>query len=115
MSRHFFLLPFLSFSKRPGDGKETPVQFPDPKTSSQIINNYSVLTLSKLIELKLASYKRLPSIRMQDKSDVSRLIEINKLDRSFADSLHPYVKKDFEEMIDLLEIDRKKMENKDEE
>lgn len=83
-----------------------PVAFPSPKTSSQLIDGIRVITLPKLIELKLSSYKSLPSLRSQDKSDVIQLIVANKLNKPFADLLHPYVQGDFTDIIDGIERDK---------
>jgi hypothetical protein len=63
--------------------------------------------LPKLIELKLASYKRLPIGRIQDKADVIELIKIKNLDESFADLLHPYVQNDFKDTISSLKREKK--------
>src|SRR5947209_13522312 len=39
----------------PGDGRPKPVNFPDPASASVEIDGVSVVTLEKLVELKLAS------------------------------------------------------------
>ncbi len=39
----------------PGDGKPKPVSFPDPATSAVAAGVYRVVSLEKLIELKIAS------------------------------------------------------------
>lgn len=83
-----------------------PVKFTSPKTSSQLIDGICVITLPKLIELKLSSYKSLPSLRSQDKADVIQLIVANNLNRPFADLLHPYVQGDFADIIDGIEKDK---------
>ncbi len=73
-----------------------------------MIDNYHVITLPKLIELKLASYKRLPIDRARDLSDVVQLIKVNNLNKSFADLLHSYVQDLFKEIIIGLEKDKQK-------
>lgn len=66
--------------------------------------------MQKLIELKLASYKSLPVLRLHDKSDVTQLILKNDLNKSFGELIHPYVQKEFQDIIDGLE--QEKMYNK---
>lgn len=109
----FFLFDFFC-KKYPGDGKQIPVEFPHPATSYQFIDGYNIISLSKLIELKLASYKRLPTSRLQDKADVVELIKVNNLQKSFADLLNPYVQDDFKDTIDNLREDQQKTEHSNE-
>ncbi len=98
----------LYFVKYPGDGSIGPVAFPNPKECQQLIDDMNVISLPKLIDLKLTSYQRLPQLRLQDAADVVELIKIRNLNRSFSDSLHPSVRTQFEEFIDNLEKDRQK-------
>jgi len=75
----------------PGDGLPKPVAFPDPREASQRdANGIPVLTLQKVIELKLASGMTAPD-RPRDFDDVIQLIRKNQLVREFGDSLNPYV------------------------
>ncbi|XP_037035126.1 uncharacterized protein LOC119073639 [Bradysia coprophila] len=90
----------------PGKGEEVPVAFPSPRTSSQLIDGMWVITLVKLIELKLSSYKSLPGHRVKDKADVVELIVANNLKKPFADLLHPYVRSDYKDIIDLMEKEK---------
>ena len=57
----------------PGDGKPKPVSFPVPATSSTEIDGVRIVTLEKLIELKLASGMTAPD-RLKDLADVQELI-----------------------------------------
>lgn len=75
----------------PGDGLPKPVAFPDPCEASQRdANGTPVLTLQKVVELKLASGMTAPD-RPRDFDDVIQLIRKNQLIREFGDSLNPYV------------------------
>jgi len=57
----------------PGDGKPKPVSFPDPAAVRVQREGLWVITLEKLIELKLASGLSAPQ-RLKDLSDVQELI-----------------------------------------
>jgi hypothetical protein len=57
----------------PGDGKPKPVAFPDPAEVSFERDGYQVITLEKLVELKLASGMTAPH-RLRDLADVQDLI-----------------------------------------
>jgi hypothetical protein len=57
----------------PGDGKPKPVTFPDPETAYVEIDGLRVITLEKLIELKLASGLS-AAHRLRDLADVQDLI-----------------------------------------
>jgi len=81
----------------PGDGRPKPVQFPEPADASVTIAGVRTLRLEKLIELKLASGMTAPD-RVKDLGDVQELIRVLRLDRSFAENLHPYVRERFLEL-----------------
>jgi hypothetical protein len=71
----------------PGDGKPKPVSFPDPARSSIAIGRYRVVSLEKLIELKIASGLSAPHRQLVDLADVQRLIEELSLPAELADSI----------------------------
>ena len=75
----------------PGDGKPKPVSFPRPSAASVDIDGVRVVTLEKLIELKLASGMTAPD-RLKDLADVQELIKVKHLAKDFADKLNPYVR-----------------------
>ena len=77
---------FITAGEYPGDGKPKPVRFPDPTTSSIDVDGIRVITLEKLIELKLASGLSAPH-RLSDLGDVQRLIETLRLPLNLADRL----------------------------
>src|SRR5581483_948900 len=75
----------------PGDGKPKPVVFPNPDSASTDIDGVQVVSLEKLIELKLASGMTAPH-RLKDLADVQELIKVLHLDDKFAERLNPYVR-----------------------
>jgi hypothetical protein len=81
----------------PGDGKPKPVSFPDPVQSSIEIDGVRILTLEKLIELKLASGMTAPH-RLRDLADVLELIKLKQLGADFAEQLNPYVREKYLEL-----------------
>ena len=85
----------------PGSGKPGPIAYPDPKPVSEIIHDVRVLRLTTLVELKLAAR------RHRDFGDVVELIRFNGLDESFADRLHPSLRRDY---IECLEEKRREEE-----
>jgi len=72
--------------EHPGDGKPKPVAFPDPATASVSIGGIRVITLEKLVELKLASGLS-AAHRLRDLADVQDLIMILKLPLEFSEKL----------------------------
>src|SRR5438067_2630597 len=78
----------------PGDGKPKPVSFPVPATSSIEIDGVRIVTLEKLIELKLASGMTAPD-RLKDLADVQELIKARGLAAGFAEELNPYVREQY--------------------
>jgi hypothetical protein len=78
----------------PGNGDPGPIAFPDPIAVGQSIDDFRVVNLTTLIELKLAAH------RYQDLADVVNLIRVNGLDDTFAERLHPSVRADFVECLE---------------
>ena len=89
----------------PGDGKPKPVSFPVPATSSTEIDGVRIVTLEKLIELKLASGITAPD-RLKDLADVQELIKVRGLTSEFTATLHPYVQEKFLELYRAVEQGR---------
>jgi hypothetical protein len=81
----------------PGDGKPKPVVFPDPAQVALLGERVSLVPLSVLIELKLASGISAPH-RLRDLADVLELIRIRELDEDFAESLDPSVRAKYLEL-----------------
>ena len=70
----------------PGDGKPKSVVFPDPAENSVDIDGIKTITLTKLVELKLASGMT-GAGRRKDLADVQELIRVHGLQASFAEQL----------------------------
>jgi hypothetical protein len=98
----------------PGDGKPKPVSFPVPATSSTEIDGVRIVTLEKLVELKLASGMTAPD-RLKDLADVQELIKIRGLTSDFAEALNPYVREKFLELCRAVEHARQANEIKEQE
>lgn len=86
----------------PGDGKPKPVRFPIPATASVDIDGVQVVTLEKLIELKLASGMTAPD-RLKDLADVQELIKVRRLSSDFAVRLDPYVRDQYLQLYGAVE------------
>ena len=83
-------IEIITEGEYPGDGKPKPVSFPRPPAASVDIKGVRVVTLEKLVELKLASGMTAPD-RLKDLADVQELIKVKHLARDFVDKLNPYV------------------------
>jgi len=90
-------IDFLLTGDFPGDGKPKPVAFPDPREAAIAGEKYRVVSLPRLVEMKLASGMTAPH-RLQDLADVLRLIRAAALPREFAAQIDPYVRGKFEEL-----------------
>lgn len=90
-------IEFLTTGDYPGDGKPKPVSFPDPQRVSFEAEGITYITLSGLVELKLASGMTNPG-RLKDLSDVLELIKVLNLPVEFADQLDPFVQWKFQEL-----------------
>jgi hypothetical protein len=84
-------IDFLTTGEYPGDGKPKSVRFPDPAVASVDIGGTSVLSIEKLIELKLASGLTNPE-RLRDLADVQDLIAHLNLPFELAEKLDPSVR-----------------------
>lgn len=78
----------------PGDGQLKPVSFPTPTDASVEIDGVRIVTLEKLIELKLASGMTAPD-RLKDLANVQELIKLRGLTSDFAGALDPYVREQY--------------------
>lgn len=81
----------------PGDGKPKAVAFPEPAEFSVDIDGIKTISLSKLVELKLASGITAPD-RLKDLADVQELIKIRHLDEDFGQTLDDSVRSKFNEL-----------------
>ena len=73
-----------------------------PATSSTEIDGVRIVTLEKLIELKLASGMTSPD-RLKDLADVQELIKLRGLTSGFAAALNPYVQEKYLELCHAVE------------
>jgi len=78
----------------PGDGKPKPVVFPDPTQARTEREGLWVLTLEKLIELKLASGLS-AAHRLKDLADVQELITLLELPLELSDRLDESVRAEY--------------------
>src|SRR5436305_13644831 len=78
----------------PGDGRPKPVSFPEPADASVEIDGVRVVTLEKLVELKLASGMTAPD-RLKDLADVQELIKARGLPAEVAEGVNPYVREQY--------------------
>jgi hypothetical protein len=99
-TRHDVKIDFLLTGEFPGDGLPKPIAVPEPRLASIAGEKYRVLSLPWLIELKLASGMTAPH-RMQDLTDVLRLIHVTRIPRDFSEQLDPYVRDKFLELWQL--------------
>lgn len=90
-------IKIITSSEFPGDGKPKPVSFPRPDEASSEIEGIRIVTLEKLIELKLASGMTAPD-RLRDLADVQELIKVRRLSAELADKLDPYVRAKYLEL-----------------
>lgn len=78
----------------PGDGKPKPVMFPDPETEYVEIDGIRVISLEKLIELKLASGLS-AAHRLRDLADVQDLIMALTLPLELREQLDESVRAEY--------------------
>ncbi|HEY4394559.1 MAG TPA: hypothetical protein VGP64_10870 [Polyangia bacterium] len=81
----------------PGDGRPKPVRFPDPSGAAVEGERFRILSLPKLVELKLASGMTAPH-RLKDLADVLELIKAADLPATLAAELDPYVRAKYDEL-----------------
>ena len=89
-------IEIITTGEYPGDGtlRAKPVAFPDPADASVEVEGVCVVTLEKLIELKLASGMSAPH-RLRDLADVQDLIGVLDLPAEFADRLDESVRGEY--------------------
>lgn len=85
---------FITSGEYPGDGKPKPVRFPEPREVSVEREGYSVITLTKLVELKLVAGLTAAD-RLKDLADVQELIKVVKLPRELGEQLDPSVRDEY--------------------
>jgi len=103
-------IAFFLAGEYPGDGLPKAVGFPDPAKSSQEIDGVRVVTLEKLIELKLASGMSAPH-RLMDLSDVQKMIRELQLPIDFGNRLDASVQQTFQQLWQQAQVVDKVHEN----
>lgn len=89
----------------PGDGKAKPISFPHPAQAFELDEDgLPILTLPKLMELKLASGMTAVH-RPRDFDDAIQLVRANQLTRDYGGKLDPYVREKYAEIWDAAQID----------
>ncbi len=73
----------ITTGEYPGDGLPKPVSFPHPREASVEIGGIRVITLERLVELKLASGMT-AAHRLRDLADVQDLVRLLRLPEEFA-------------------------------
>jgi hypothetical protein len=87
----------LTSGEFPGDGKPKPVAFPDPTLVREKKDDLWVVTLEKLIELKLASGLS-ATYRLKDLADVQELILHLELPKELGEHLDESVRTEYERL-----------------
>lgn len=95
----------------PGDGKPKPVMFPLPEAAASMVGEFRVVSLEKLIELKLASGLSAEHRQLRDLADVQQLIEVLNLSKALATSLDNSVRREY---LRLWELAQKTMQEESE-
>lgn len=89
----------ITSGEYPGDGLPKPVSFPDPAEVSVEVAGLRVISLEKLIELKLASGMT-AAHRRRDLADVQDLIRALQLDQEFSQKLDASVREMYTQLWD---------------
>ncbi|MBE7552419.1 MAG: hypothetical protein HS126_15220 [Anaerolineales bacterium] len=84
-------IEIITSGEYPGDGLPKPVSFPDPASTSVELAGLRVVSLEKLIELKLASGIT-AAHRRRDLADVQDLIRALQLGEDFGEKLDASVR-----------------------
>mgnify|MGYP007073207708 CR=1 FL=1 len=90
-------IDFLVTGQYPGRGEPDAIAFPIPMDVSTTLHGIRVVTIPRLVELKIASGRR------KDLADVQELIRVIELSREFATQLHPKVQDTYTELWDELQ------------
>jgi hypothetical protein len=96
-------IEIITSGEYPGDGLPKPVSFPDPAKSSVDIGGIRVITLERLVELKLASGMTAPH-RRRDLADVQDLIRTLGLKEEFAERLDASVRSLYHQLWDEVQL-----------
>ena len=92
-------IEIITTGEYPGDGKPKAVSFPNPADARLEREGLWLITLEKLIELKLASGLSAPH-RLKDLADVQELIARLKLPLELAEQLDASVRPEYQRLWD---------------
>lgn len=90
---------FLIAGEKAGKGSEASIPEPAGELNVEVRDGVSVVRLSRLIEMKIASGTGSLRRTHKDFADVVELIAVRNLDSSFARFLHPTLRKTFRELV----------------
>ena len=88
----------ITSGEYPGDGKPKSVSFPDPQDVAVEKDGICVVSLEKLIELKLASALSAAHRQLRDAADVQQLIELLNLPIDLAEKLDESVREEYKRL-----------------
>jgi hypothetical protein len=91
----------LTSGEFPGDGKPKAVSFPDPASAAVNRGGYAVISLEKLIEMKIASGLSASHRLHVDLGDVQRLVEELRLPIDLDAKLDPSVRAEYRRLWEL--------------
>ena len=94
------MIEVITTGEYPGDGKPKPVAFPDPRQARFERDGLWLVTLEKLIELKLASGISAPH-RLKDLADVQDLILRLGLPLALSEKLDKSVGPEYERLWNM--------------
>lgn len=94
-----YAVQFLTSGSKAGKDSEVRVVAPEGPLNVEEREGFSVVRLSRLIEMKLACGMHNPRRMHRDFADVVELIVVRKLDGSFARFLHKSVRSTFRELV----------------
>ncbi len=90
---------FLISGEKAGNDSEVKIPKPDGELNIEVREGLTVVKLSRLIEMKIASGAGSLRRTHKDFADVVELIAIRKLDGTFARYLHKSLRKTFKELV----------------
>lgn len=90
-------IEFATTGDYPGDGRPTPVTYPDPGTASVAVHGIRYIKLKELLALKLASGMANAGC-LKDLADVQELLKRVELPLGFAAHLPPHVQEKYVEL-----------------
>lgn len=97
-------IDFIISGQYPGEGKAGPVEFPVPNEASVLIDGIRVVSLPKLVELKIASGQA--PHRLKDLADAQQLIQVLDLPRDFDLQIDSSLRETYQDLWDKAQISK---------